>query len=131
MKPGRKTSIIILLTMVILIGWWWLRSSTAEVQNCRDENCFQTNFLDCQRAVLTDRVAGQPAEMKILGPAETGCRIELVFLNHHSQDWINQPLTCQLDNDQHFRLAIESALENIFNNHPADCSGDLYRHLTQ
>lgn len=93
---------------------------------CANSTCFANDFTACKATTFTDSAAEfGTAKYEILGSSQGGCGVKLTYVQSSDSSWVDQPMTCSLDNSQGFQADLQKEFENIIQSKMTTCSGPL------
>jgi|AntRauTorckE6833_2_1112554.scaffolds.fasta_scaffold14355_2 hypothetical protein len=102
-----------------------------DFEDCDNRSCIEEALSSCQPANYTTPMgelsSGMLTSYSILGRSNSGaCRVELTYDEFPTAEWIGKPLVCDFKTELNLLDATHTAINSIFLNNSANCSGPLY-----
>ncbi len=108
-----------------------INGDTTETNNCGSIGCFQENFKSCTPANNTaDMSPLGTFSSTIIGKVTGGCSVKFVYTKNINPTWVNQPMTCTLDNTKDFEAVEKKVLSDTVQG-TSNCTGPLASLLRQ
>jgi len=102
-----------------------IKADVTEIVNCGAEDCFQKKFSACQPATYKADTGFVATEYKIIGPADSGCKVTFKYTTNPNPEWVNKEMTCTFDNKIDFEKSFQNTFEGAIAG-SATCTGSLY-----
>ena len=101
--------------------------SGAIATSCTDQDCFEAAFAACTPASYrTPEMFGARARYEVIGPAEGGCRVSLVFESNPNPQWVGKALQMNLAPGAPFIESFQSGMQACMSRKAeATCDGAL------
>lgn len=103
---------------------------SASPSTCTTEDCFNNKFESCEETSFSSDVGIAAVEYDILGPNGGDCELSMVYTENINPEWVDQPMTCVLDNDLEFTAALEDQFNAAILGE-GTCTGPLADILSQ
>ncbi len=102
-----------------------VKSDVITTEDCGAEECFAEFFASCSPATLSAESPLGSIFYEIYGPEDTGCKVLIKYTENPNPEWVNEGMTCVMDNSIGFLNSVLTTFEGI----PAGsvvCEGPLY-----
>jgi hypothetical protein len=94
--------------------------------SCGSADCFDQHFSNCTPATMTADAGGLGSVSdQINGPASGGCSVTFMYTQNINPAWVNQPLTCTLDNTMTFQTSFDNTFGAVADGQQTNCTGPL------
>lgn len=91
--------------------------------SCATQDCFNKDFASCTPASITNSAGGLgAASYKIIGPVTGGCKVTFVYTANPNPAWVNQPMTCTLNDAIDFQTSFQNAFNAVLQG-GGNCTG--------
>lgn len=98
--------------------------ATTDSSKCNEESCFMQNFKTCESAALSSDLGFAAVTYEILGSKDNGCEVQMLYTKNPNPEWVNKLMSCVLDNNQEFEIAIKPEFEAAIEG-KGSCTGPL------
>ena len=97
------------------------------VASCPDQDCFEGAFAGCMAASFrTPEMLGARARYEVIGPAEGGCRVSLVFEANPNPKWVGKALQMTVTTGAPFIDSFQNGMQACMSGAAtASCDGEL------
>lgn len=89
---------------------------------------FDQLFAACAKGTITIENATDTAIYEIVTKQGNNCNVNIKYLRHENNNWVNKKMTCSLNISNNFNSAIQKALQNIVSG-KLKCNGELYNEM--
>lgn len=89
-----------------------------------NEACLAKKFAACEPATLLADMGFASFSYEIVGPASGGCKVTVKYPTNPNPEWVNQPMTCTLDNSLEITAALSKQFD-ILGTSASTCTGPL------
>jgi hypothetical protein len=102
-------------------------AKVTDTVNCGSKDCFDQDFASCTPATMTSSSDVGNVTYQIYGKQGTGCSVLFEYTaNPYNPAWVDQPMTCDLDNTQNLAVAIGDVTTDLVNQKNSySCTGPL------
>jgi len=99
----------------------------AVAASCSDQDCFEAAFAGCTPASFrTPEMLGARARYEVLGPAEGGCRVGLIFESNPNPQWVGKALQMTVAPEAPFIESFKNGMQAcMMRKTGAECEGTL------
>ena len=103
-----------------------ITSPVTTTVDCGSVSCFTPYFQKCVPATLTATSPISNVKYQIYGKKGNGCSMLFEYTSNPNPAWVNQPMTCNFDNNQSLNNSVSAVMNDLFSQKNAySCTGPM------